>query len=138
SRVIVVDPQGEDGPAITQFTHRLVEATRALVVSDPINPGADMGPVIDPEALAKIHSYIELGKKECKLELGETLPPGLHDKLAAVDAARGGAAAQALRSFVPPHIFSHVKPTHAIARDEIFGPVLAVMHASSFEDALAL
>jgi RHH-type transcriptional regulator, proline utilization regulon repressor / proline dehydrogenase / delta 1-pyrroline-5-carboxylate dehydrogenase len=138
SRVIVVDPQGEDGPAITQFTHRLVEATRALVVSDPIQPGTDMGPVIDAEALAKIQSYVELGKKECKPELAEPLPPGLQDQLAAADAARGGAAVQALRSFVGPHIFSHVQPSHAIARDEIFGPVLAVMHAATFEDALAI
>jgi RHH-type proline utilization regulon transcriptional repressor/proline dehydrogenase/delta 1-pyrroline-5-carboxylate dehydrogenase len=136
SRVIVVDPQGEDGPAITQFTHRLVEATRALVVGDPILPGTDMGPVIDGEALAKVQKYAELGKQQSKLELALALSPGLQDKLGAAEAARGAAAA--LRSFVGPHIFSHVKPEHAIARDEIFGPVLAVMHADTFEEALAI
>ena len=34
--------------------------------------------------------------------------------------------------YVGPHIFSHVEPHHTIARQEIFGPVLAVMHAKSF------
>jgi RHH-type proline utilization regulon transcriptional repressor/proline dehydrogenase/delta 1-pyrroline-5-carboxylate dehydrogenase len=137
SRVIVVDPQGEDGPAITQFTHRLVEATRALVVGDPILPGTDMGPVIDGESLGKIQRYIELGKQECKLELALPVPQGLLEKIAAAEAARG-TGVPALRSFVGPHIFSHVKPEHAIARDEIFGPVLAVMHAPTFEAALAI
>ena len=138
SRVIVVDPQGEDGPAITQFTHRLVEATRALVVGDPILPGTDMGAVIDADSLAKIQRYIDLGTKQSRLELSLPVPAGLLDRLGAAEAARGGAAVQALRSFVGPHIFSHVKPDHAIAREEIFGPVLAVMHAATFDGALVI
>ncbi len=136
SRVIVVDPEGEDGPAITQFTHRLVEATRALTVGDPLLPGTDMGPVIDAESLAKVNKYVQLGTQQSKLELAYPLSPGLLDKLAASDAARG--STPALRSFVGPHIFSHVKPDHAIAREEIFGPVLAIMHARDFDQALAL
>jgi RHH-type proline utilization regulon transcriptional repressor/proline dehydrogenase/delta 1-pyrroline-5-carboxylate dehydrogenase len=134
SRVIVVDPQGEDGPAITQFTHRLVEATRALVVGDPILSGTDMGPVIDSDSLTKIQRYVELGKQESRLELALGLPESLQEKLAG-SAPSGGLV---LRSFVGPHIFSHVKPEHSIARDEIFGPVLAVMHASTFEQALEI
>ena len=68
SRVIVVDEAGPDGPAITHFTHRLVEATRALTIGDPTQPGTDVGPVIDQEAADKITRYIELAKKEgCKL-----------------------------------------------------------------------
>ena len=39
---------------------------------------------------------------------------------------------------VGPHIFSRVEPTHTIAREEIFGPVLAIMHARSFDEALAI
>ena len=42
------------------------------------------------------------------------------------------------RHFVGPHIFSGVKPHHTIAREEIFGPVLAVMHAHTFEEALEI
>jgi RHH-type proline utilization regulon transcriptional repressor/proline dehydrogenase/delta 1-pyrroline-5-carboxylate dehydrogenase len=40
--------------------------------------------------------------------------------------------------FVGPTIFSQVKETHAIARDEIFGPVVAIMHAKDFDDALRI
>ncbi len=121
SRLIVVDPDGENGPAIRKVIQRVVEATRALVVGDPTRPGTDIGPVIDSEAQQKILSCIEKAKQEgCTLELALTLPD--------------------FRSlpFVPPHIFSGVKPSHTIAREEIFGPVLAIMHAHSFEDALTI
>jgi RHH-type proline utilization regulon transcriptional repressor/proline dehydrogenase/delta 1-pyrroline-5-carboxylate dehydrogenase len=138
SRVIVVDEAGPQGPAITQFTRRLVEATRALVVGDPTLPGTDMGPVIDADSLAKIHRYIELGKRECKLEFAGQVPEGLVERIAAADAARGAGIVPSLRCFVGPHIFSGVKPEHAIAREEIFGPVLAVMHAHTFDEALAI
>lgn len=121
SRVIVVDPEGENGPAITNFLRRFVEATRSLTIGDPLQPGTDIGPVIDSEAQAKILSMIEKAKSEgCKLELQMPLPPGLS------------------RSYVPPTIFSKVRPEHTIAREEIFGPVVAVMHASTFDEALAI
>jgi RHH-type transcriptional regulator, proline utilization regulon repressor / proline dehydrogenase / delta 1-pyrroline-5-carboxylate dehydrogenase len=120
SRVIVVDPEGPDGPAIRSFTHRLVEAAKALTIGDPAQPGTDVGPVIDEEAKKKIEWYIAKAKEEgCKLELAMPTPSGLPP-----------------RSYVPPHIFSHVTPNHSIAKEEIFGPVLAVMHASTFEAAL--
>jgi RHH-type proline utilization regulon transcriptional repressor/proline dehydrogenase/delta 1-pyrroline-5-carboxylate dehydrogenase len=65
SRAIVVDS------AHDVFLHRLVESTRTLIVGDPLNPGTDVGPVIDEEAAKKIREYIEIGKREGKLELGE-------------------------------------------------------------------
>ena len=124
SRVIVVDPEGPDGPAITHFTRRLVEASRALTIGDPTLPGTDVGPVIDAESKAKIERYIELGKKESRLELSLPVPAGLEDRTG--------------RAFVGPHIFSHVPESAAIARDEIFGPVVAVLHAKDFADALRI
>jgi len=124
SRLIVVDPDGEDGPAITTFTRRFVEATRALVVGDPVNPGTDIGPVIDGEARAKILAMIEHGKRESRLELALPMPAGLEER--------------AGRQFVPPHVFSKVKPGQVIAREEIFGPVVAIMHAKDFDDALRI
>ncbi|MCX5688559.1 MAG: proline dehydrogenase family protein, partial [Planctomycetota bacterium] len=127
SRVIVVDPAGEQGPAITAFTRRLVEATRALTVGDPVRSGTDMGPVIDAEAAAKIRSYIKKAQEEGnRLELAGEVPGS--DPVIAADSQR----------YVGPHIFSGVKPTHSIAKEEIFGPVLAIMHASSFEEAIAI
>ncbi|MFZ9879910.1 MAG: proline dehydrogenase family protein [Phycisphaerales bacterium] len=106
------------------FLHRLVGATRALVVGDPMNPGTDIGPVIDEEAARKIRSYIEIGKSEGRHELTLEVPAGLEAKVG--------------KPFVGPTIFSSVKPDARIAREEIFGPVLAVMHANDFEEALAI
>ncbi len=126
SRVIIVDSQGPTGPAITHFTTRLVEATKALTIGDPSKPGTDIGPVIDQEAKAKIDGMIQAAIKEgCKLELALPMP-----NLA------GDPSAQ--RAFVPPHIFSRVEPRNSLAQEEVFGPVLAVMHAGTFEEALTI
>ncbi|MBL8876307.1 MAG: proline dehydrogenase family protein [Phycisphaerae bacterium] len=124
SRVIVVDPEGPDGPAIRHFTWRLVEATKALAINDPVASGTDIGPVIDAESKKKIESYIEIGKAESRHELTLSVPPGLEAKTG--------------RDFVGPTIFSHVAPAARIATEEIFGPVLAVMHAGSFAEALEI
>ena len=118
SRAIVV------GSAYEPFLHRLVGATRALVVGDPTNPGTDIGPVIDEEAARKIRSYIEIGKSEGKHELTLEVPAGLEQKVG--------------KPFVGPSIFSGIKPEHRLAREEIFGPVLAVMPARDFGEALAI
>ncbi len=124
SRVIVVDPAGPDGPAITHFTRRLVEATKALAINDPVAGGTDIGPVIDADSKRKIEGYIEIGRRESRHELTLPVPPGLE--------ARTG------RDYVGPTIFSHVPANARIATEEIFGPVLAVIHASSFGDALEI
>lgn len=124
SRVIVVDPAGPDGPAISHFTWRLVEATKALSINDPVQSGTDIGPVIDAESKRKIESYIEIGRKEARHELTLAVPAGLESKTG--------------RDFVGPTIFSHVPPNSRIATEEIFGPVLAVMHASTFSEALEI
>jgi RHH-type proline utilization regulon transcriptional repressor/proline dehydrogenase/delta 1-pyrroline-5-carboxylate dehydrogenase len=118
SRVIVV------GPNHDLFVDRLVHASEALVVGDPTSPGTDIGPVIDAEAKKKIEHFIGRGTAQSRLVLGMRVPDGLE--------ARTG------RAFVGPHIFSEVKPDHDIARQEIFGPVLAVMRASTFDEALAI
>ncbi len=124
SRLIVVDPEGPQGAAITAFTHRFVEATRALTVGDPVNPGTDIGPVIDQESKDRILSFVEKGRLQSKLELATVVPESL-------EASTG-------RRFVGPHIFSGVLPEHTIAKEEIFGPVVAIMHAASFDEALKI
>jgi RHH-type transcriptional regulator, proline utilization regulon repressor / proline dehydrogenase / delta 1-pyrroline-5-carboxylate dehydrogenase len=130
SRLIVVDPEGPTGPAITRVVHRLVEATRALTVGDPVAPGTDIGPVIDAEAQKKILGAIETAKREgCTL----VSPVGAGEPGSVVTTGDGRTL-----HFVRPHIFSGVRPEHAIAREEIFGPVLAVMHAASFDEALKI
>ena len=124
SRLIVVDPAGPNGQAITRFVERLVEATRALVIGDPIKPGTDVGPVIDAEAKAKIEGFISRGKAA-----------GLKCEQVAVPAGLEQATG---RHYVAPTIFTLVPETHELANQEIFGPVLAVIHAQSFDEALRI
>ncbi len=118
SRVITV------GEVHQQFVERLVESTRTLVVGKPVAPGTDIGPVIDQEAANKIRSYVELGKKEATLALGSEVPANLE--------------AEVGMPYVTPHIFTDVGPEDRLAQEEIFGPVLAVIQAKDFEDALRI
>ena len=116
SRVLVVDAVYE------VFLRRLVEATRSLVVGDPMHPGSDVGPVIDDGAAGKIREYIEIGKSEGKLELACEVPAGLEERVH--------------KPYIGPHIFSGIRPEHRLAREEIFGPVLSVLRAGNFTQAL--
>jgi RHH-type proline utilization regulon transcriptional repressor/proline dehydrogenase/delta 1-pyrroline-5-carboxylate dehydrogenase len=116
SRVIIVDS------AHDLFLQRLIESTRTLVIGDVMDPGTDIGPVIDAKAAAEINRYIEIGKKEGKLELAQPIPEGL--------------AAKTGRDYIAPHIFSGITRDHIIAQEEIFGPVLAVMRVKDFDEAL--
>ena len=100
------------------FLERLTEAVLSLRVGNPEEPGTQVGPVIDRRAQATMQEYIEIGKKEARLLVGGTVSgPGW---------------------YVGPTVFADVAPTHRIAQEEIFGPILAVMKASSFQDALTL
>jgi RHH-type proline utilization regulon transcriptional repressor/proline dehydrogenase/delta 1-pyrroline-5-carboxylate dehydrogenase len=117
SRVIVLEAVHD------AFLKRLVESTRTLVIGDPADPATDLGPVIDEAAAAKIRRYIEIGKAEGRLELACDVPPGLAEQLG--------------KPFVAPHIFSRIQPEHRLAKEEIFGPVLSVMAARDFDEALA-
>lgn len=131
SRCIVIDPQGPDGPHITTFVRRLVEATRALAVADPLRAGTDMGPVIDEDAASKIRRAIDDAKAQgCTMALGEADFP--------CDAPRDLGKGTQPKHYVCPHIFTGVTPDHRIYWDEIFGPVLAIIHARDFQHALEL
>jgi len=124
SRVIVVDPHGPKGPTATSFLRRFVAATSALAIGDPMLAGTDVGPVIDEESRNRIMRFIETANREGNtLELA--MSPGPHTNPGVIPS-----------HYVGPHIFSGVKPTDTIAREEIFGPVVAVMHARSFDEAL--
>ncbi len=124
SRVIVVDPQGPNGPAITSFRTRLCEATRALTIGDPSHPSTDVGPVIDSEAADKIRGFIERAKASGLNCLSLELPTS------------NPFVAASARRFVAPHLFWTVPRDHELAREEIFGPVLALLHAGTFEEAI--
>ena len=118
SRAIV-----EDG-IYDQFVEALVERTKKLKVGDGMQAGIDIGPAVDKGALESILKYIEIGKKECGEPKcgGNRLTGGAYDK----------------GYFVEPTIFADVKPEATIAREEIFGPVLAIIRAKDPEDALRI
>ncbi|MEO1007022.1 MAG: proline dehydrogenase family protein [Planctomycetota bacterium] len=125
SRCIVVDPQGPTGPHIAAFTRRLVASTRSLVIGDPMDPGTDVGPVIDDEAAGNIRRHIDAAQREgLALELGMQPPEGL--------AGRVG------KPYVGPHVFAGVEAGHTLAQQEVFGPVLAIMHAANYDEALRI
>jgi RHH-type proline utilization regulon transcriptional repressor/proline dehydrogenase/delta 1-pyrroline-5-carboxylate dehydrogenase len=106
-----------------RLLERLVEACRTLDVGDPTLPGTQVGPVIDAAARERILGYAAQGRREARLVHEAALPPEL--------AASGG-------FYVAPVIFAGVAPEHVIAREEIFGPVLAVLGARDLDHAFAL
>jgi RHH-type proline utilization regulon transcriptional repressor/proline dehydrogenase/delta 1-pyrroline-5-carboxylate dehydrogenase len=112
SRVIVLAPIYET------FVARLVEATKSLNVGDAADPGTQVGPVIDETAQKRIRDYIAKGKTEATLALELPSPETGY--------------------FVGPVIFTEVERESAIAQEEIFGPVLAVLKAENFDEAIAI
>jgi aldehyde dehydrogenase (NAD+) len=118
SRVIVLEETA------AELTERLVAAVRALTVGDGAAESSGMGPVCGAKQKADILGYIAQGCAEgARLLIGGTALEG-----AAYD---GGC-------FVAPTIFDRVTPSMLIAREEIFGPVLAIMTVRSFDEAIAV
>src|SRR5213592_2966037 len=96
---------------------RLIPAAASLRIGNPEEPGIMVGPVIDEAAYRRILDYIELGKSEATLAYqAKELPPQGY--------------------FIPPSIFTDVKPNMRIAREEIFGPVLSVLKVRDLDEAL--
>lgn len=105
------------------FLERFLPACCSVPVGDPSLPGTVVGPVIDAAARSKILAAIEQGR---------------HDSTQAHIGTIGAAELASGGYYVPPAVFTGVKPTHAIAREEIFGPVLAVLRARDLDEAFAI
>ena len=118
SRLVVVDA------VYDEVVHRVVGAARALRVGHPQEMGTDVGPLIDADALDRVRSYLEPAPGE-----GTVLLDGGGESFGGTD--RGG-------YFVGPSVIGDVPPGSRLVTDEIFGPVLAVQRAESFEHALVL
>src|SRR5208282_1939165 len=103
------------------FLSRLVEATRSLKLAPAEDPACGVPPVIDAEAFARINAAIERGKSQARLVYG------------------GDAASLASEGFfIAPHIFADVPRESFLATEEIFGPVLSVLKARDWTEALAI
>ncbi len=106
-----------------RFVERLVEAARSKGIGPAEDPATSIPPVIDAAALESVRTYIELGKQEARCILA--VEPGK-------------AALESGGYYVGPHIFDDVPPTARIAREEIFGPVLCILRARDFDEAVRL
>ena len=107
-----------------KFVERLIERASTIKVGDPLDPATDLGPVISAEAQLRIQRYIEAGQAE-----GATLAYG-GGRPAGPGFERG--------FWVEPTIFTDVRNDMTIAREEIFGPVLAVIRAESTDQAIRI
>jgi aldehyde dehydrogenase (NAD+) len=108
-----------------RFVDAMAQKMKALTVDDARKKGTDIGPVVDEKQLAQDLEYIAVGQAE-----GARLVAGgeaLHTNAA-------GAPGYYLR----PALFTETTPQMRINREEIFGPVVSVIRAKDYEEALAL
>jgi malonate-semialdehyde dehydrogenase (acetylating)/methylmalonate-semialdehyde dehydrogenase len=112
------------GEAQQPFTESFADAAMTRRVGYGLDDGVEMGPVITPESRARIESLIGLGQKEG----ASVLVDGRQKKVNGYEAG----------NFIFPTILQGVEPGSEIARTEIFGPVLSLMHANTIDEAIAL
>jgi malonate-semialdehyde dehydrogenase (acetylating)/methylmalonate-semialdehyde dehydrogenase len=112
------------GAAYDDISKRLVDEARKIKVGDGLEPGVTMGPVISKAHREKVLAYIEKGLAE-----GATL---------ALDGRGYRDPKHPEGYFLGPTVFTDVKPDMVIAKEEIFGPVLCVMKADTFDEAVEI
>lgn len=112
------------GSAHSTFSEAICDAASTRVVGYGLDSGVQMGPVINAASKARVESLIGLGVKE-----GATVP--VDGRGVSIKGYEGG-------SFVRPTILADVPRGSEIAKTEIFGPVLSLMHVQTIEDAIEL
>lgn len=99
---------------------KLIRRTAELKIGDGLDETVAVGPVINAEALDRIHQYVEIGKKEgARLLTGGRILPG-----------KG--------YYYAPTVFTDVSPEMVIAQEEIFGPVVSIIPVASLEEAIVV
>jgi 1-pyrroline-5-carboxylate dehydrogenase len=101
------------------FIRKLAERAAQIKVGPAMDPANSMGPVINENAMKSILQYIEIGKKEGRL-------------------AAGGSVVEGDGFYIQPTVIVDVDPKARIAKEEIFGPVLAVMKAKDLDEAIRI
>ncbi|RLC44582.1 MAG: L-glutamate gamma-semialdehyde dehydrogenase [Candidatus Coatesbacteria bacterium] len=102
-----------------ELLDRIIERVKEIKVGDVRDYDNYMGPVINEQAFNKIKEYIEIGKGEGRL-------------------MTGGGCDDSVGYFIEPTIIGDVDPMARISQEEIFGPVLAVIKAKDFDEALEI
>jgi betaine-aldehyde dehydrogenase len=106
------------------FVERFAAATARLAVGDPLDEKTQVGCLISPAHRERVRGYLEVGEREgARRVCGGEVP---------ADAARAGGA------FLLPAVFDRVTPAMRIAREEIFGPVVAVLPFRDEAEAVVL
>src|ERR1700704_471033 len=104
-----------------KFVEAMAEKAKKIKLGPPLERETKMGPLVSKEQYDRVNSYVEIGKKEGKLASGGGRPEGM---------AKG--------YYVQPTIFYDVNNSARIAREEIFGPVAAVIPFDDEKDALKI
>ena len=107
-----------------EFLDRFAARVKSLKIGDGLDPETQVGPVVNETQLETVMKYVEIGKNE-----GAKIVAGGHR--AQSDGLAGG-------WFHEPTIFADVDPRMRIAQEEIFGPVVAVLSFSSFDEAIEI
>ncbi|HTM25472.1 MAG TPA: aldehyde dehydrogenase family protein [Vicinamibacterales bacterium] len=105
-----------------EFMEKLAARTRKMVAGDPLDPRTRYGALASKKQLETVTRYVEIAKKE-----GASLVAG--GARADIGTGKG--------YFFQPTVFDHVTPEMTIAREEIFGPVLATIEFSDLDEAIA-
>ena len=113
SRLIVLEENYD------RVVERLIAATASLRTDNPEAPGITVGPVIDEKAYKRIQERIEHGKTEATLAYQAKDIP-------------------ATGYYIPPTIFTNVRPDSRLAQEEIFGPVLSVIKVRNLDEAIVV
>nr|WP_243361749.1 L-glutamate gamma-semialdehyde dehydrogenase [Fundidesulfovibrio terrae] len=112
SRVIVLEEN------YGRFLERLVKACESMKIGPAEDPRYSMGPVVDPGQQAKVKEFTEIARKEGRIVVERLAEgPGY---------------------YAPMVVVEGIRPEHRIAQEEVFGPILAVMKAKHFDEALAM
>jgi aldehyde dehydrogenase (NAD+) len=116
SRAVVVADVADE------FVERIAKRAESMRLGDGANADTEMGPSVDSSQFKTVLRYIDVGQED-----GATLVCG--GSPATGDALKKG-------YFVRPTVFDHVTPEMRLAREEVFGPVLAVLRVADFDEAM--
>ncbi len=105
-----------------EFVARLTERARNVRVGEPFEDDTEVGPLIHPDHLERVMSYVEIGRQEgATVAAGGGRPPGLE-----------------AGNYLEPTVLTNVSNSMRVAQEEIFGPVLCVIPFETEEEAVQL
>ena len=127
--ISVAVPVGEE--TANRLRNRLAERVKELRVGHSLDPKADYGPLVTAAALKRVRDYIDAGVEAGAEIVVDGREKSSDDMTFGDDSLEGG-------FFIGPTLFDHVSTDMSIYTDEIFGPVLCIVRAKNYEEALRL